>query len=187
MSAPGVFCVEGQWDDNLTDRLSVRPALELLERLGAIQFIHKDVATVAELDYFLDRWTMKSYRPYAVGYFAMHGTPSKLSLSGRHSVTLHHIAQQLDGRCAGRRLYFGSCSVMNAPDHALRDFLKVTRAELVCGYTKEVDWVESAALDVGLLADLAEGTQRTLLAKAHWRALTEKLGFRILYSDGRRR
>ncbi|MGW0227899.1 DUF6642 family protein [Actinopolymorpha singaporensis] len=187
MATPrGVFCLEGQWDENLTDTSSVRPALELLERLGYIQFIHKDVATVPELDHFLERWARRAYSDFAVGYFAMHGESSKLRLSNGNVVPLHHIAQHLEGRCGGRRLYFGSCSVMNASDASLTDFLKLTGAELICGYTKDVDWLDSAAFDVAFLGHLANGTQRKLLTTAHWSAVTQKLGFRILYSDGRK-
>jgi hypothetical protein len=178
--------LEGQWDDDLSDRTSVRPTLELLERLRVIQFIHKDVATQAELDHYLGRWTLRANAGYSVGYFAMHGTPAKLVLSRRSSVTLHHIAQELDGRCSGRRLYFGSCRVLNASETTMRDFLNQTKAELICGYTKDVDWVESSAFDTVLLTHLAYGTQKELLAKPHWQAVTQQLGFRIIYADGRR-
>jgi Family of unknown function (DUF6642) len=184
---PGVFCLEGQWEEDLTDRVTVRPTLELLERLRQIQFIHKDVATSAELDHFLDRWMLRAYANYRVGYFAMHGRAGGLELSRRHSVPLQHIAARIDGKCTGRRLYFGSCSVLGASDQALQEFLHQTGAELICGYTKEVDWAESAAFDTVLLAALAHGTQRALLTRPHWQAVTTHLGFRILYSDGRRR
>ncbi|MFD2082897.1 DUF6642 family protein [Actinopolymorpha cephalotaxi] len=187
MPAPrGVFCLEGQWDENLTDTSSVRPALELLERLGYIQFIHKDVATVAELDYFLDSWAKKAYSDFEVGYFAMHGESGRLKLSSRQIVPLHHIGQRLEGKCGGRRLYFGSCSVMSASDTLLKDFLKLTGAELICGYTKDVDWLDTAAFDVAFLGHLASGAQKDLLTTPHWSAVTRKLGFRILYSDGRK-
>ena len=95
--------MEGQWDDDLSDRTSVRRTLELLERLRVIQFIHKDVATQAELDHYLGRWTLRANAGYSVGYFAMHGTPAKLVLSRRSSVTLHHIAPELF-----RKLVFGA-------------------------------------------------------------------------------
>jgi hypothetical protein len=187
VALPGVFCLEGQWQDDLSDQTSVRPTLELLERLGEIQFIHKSVATAADLDYFLGRWVLRAYSGYRLAYFAMHGSASKLELSGRHAVTLHHLAQQLEGKCAGRQMYFGSCSVLQASDEALRDFLRTTKAELVCGYTLPVEWVESSAFDTVLLAHLASGTQKKFLHSPHWSAVIQRLGFRIVYSDGRRR
>jgi hypothetical protein len=186
-ASPGIFCLEGQWEDDLSDRATVRPTLELLERLGEIRFIHKDVATAGDLDFFLDRWSLQRYAGYAVGYFAMHGSGSLLHLTKRHSVSLHHIADQLSGKCAGRRLYFGSCSVLQATDAILDDFLRRTGADLVCGYTKEVDWIESAAFDTMLLPYLASDNQRTMLAMPHWLPVVQQLGFRIHYRDGRRR
>jgi hypothetical protein len=112
--------LEGQWDDDLSDRTSVRPTLELLERLRVIQFIHKDVATQAELDHYLNRWSLRANSGYSVGYFAMHGTPAKLVLSRRSSVTLHHIAQELDGRApaAGSISAVAACSTRRRPRFA---------------------------------------------------------------------
>src|ERR671910_815721 len=51
-----VFCLEGDWDGELTSRSSVRPMLELLEGLKRIEYVHKDVGTRAELRHYLRRW-----------------------------------------------------------------------------------------------------------------------------------
>lgn len=183
----GVFCLEGQWSNNLDDRSSVLPTLELLERLGEFRFIHKDVATIGELHYFLRRWTLRAYERYRVCYLAMHGNPAELELSRGNSVKLNDLAEILEGQCDGRRLYFGSCMVLDVPDETLRDFLKVTRAELVCGYTKEVEWDESSAFDMMLLPRLAWDDERELLkGRLHWAPLIKQLGFRIVYRDGRK-
>jgi hypothetical protein len=106
----GVFCLEGQWDDNLAERGSVLPTLELLERLNAIQFIHRDTATPQELRYYLDTWLSRKYTAYHVGFFALHGAPTKLHLSDTHTVGLAEMASWMAGRCEGKRLYLGSCS-----------------------------------------------------------------------------
>lgn len=72
MAKPGgVFCFEGQWADDLTERGSVLPTLELLERLGSIRFVHRDTATPQELRYFLERWLTRKYAAYQVGFFAL--------------------------------------------------------------------------------------------------------------------
>lgn len=45
----GVLCLEGEWEPDLRKRASVLPVLELLERLGVIKSIHRNVATPDEL------------------------------------------------------------------------------------------------------------------------------------------
>ncbi|MFY1635579.1 DUF6642 family protein [Solwaraspora sp. WMMB335] len=189
MARGGVFCIEGQWHRDLNERGSVLPTLELLERLSRIRFIHRDAATPDELAYFLDRWLLRQYADYRVGFFAMHGEPTRLCLTERHQVDLDDVADQMAGRCAGKRLYFGSCSVLRASDVRLREFLSTTGAALICGYTREVDWVESAAFETVLLDVLANGVYNNAaelrMGSSHWAPLAAYLGFRIVYANGR--
>lgn len=189
MARGGVFCIEGQWHRDLNERGSVLPTLELLERLGRIRFIHKDAATPDELSYFLNRWLLRQYADYRVGFFAMHGEPTKLCLTDWHSVDLDDVAEQMAGKSDGKRLYFGSCSVLRASDSRLQDFLSETGAALICGYTREVDWVESAAFETVLLDVLANGQRLNAaemrMGSAHWAPMAAYLGFRIVYASGR--
>jgi hypothetical protein len=182
----GVFCVEGEWDHNLASRGSVLPTLELLERLNSIRFIHRDTATPQELRYFLDRWLLRKYDDYSVGFFAMHGEPTKLWLNDSHDVGLGEVASWMSGKCQGKKLYFGSCSVLQASDDTLVEFLRETKATLLCGFTKDVDWVESAAFETVVLNSLANSaTARSteqLMRKPQWSALADYLGFRVVYA-----
>ncbi|WP_212844927.1 DUF6642 family protein [Catellatospora sp. IY07-71] len=186
MAAPGIFCVEGQWGD-LDRKESVLPILELLERLGRIRFIHKDVATPEELDFYLSRWRLRRYAEYKVAYFAMHGEASHLVLTEGRSLSLEELGERLEGRCAGRRIYFGSCSVMRHSARLAR-FVEKTGAELACGFTVSVDWLESAAFDTVLLDLLANSTPSAVskrMASARWAPLAAHLGFSIVYAGGR--
>src|SRR5690606_4690502 len=79
-------------------------SLELLERLDLVRYIHKDVATVEELRYFLERWALRQYSAYRVGYFAMHGRSKQLYLTHQSAVELDEVAEWLEGKCEGRRL-----------------------------------------------------------------------------------
>ncbi|WFE65526.1 DUF6642 family protein [Micromonospora sp. WMMD714] len=185
----GVFCVEGEWHADLAERGSVLPTLELLERLGRLRFIHRDTATVEELRYFLDRWlSSQRYASYEVGFFALHGSPTTLHLSGRQSVELDEMAGWMAGRCTGKRLYFGSCSTLQAPEEALRAFLRETGAAMVCGFTKNVDWVESAAFETVLVERLVNGgstySAEALFRSARWAPMAQHLGFRAVYRHG---
>lgn len=43
----GIFCLEGDWDSNLTDRTSIEPQLRMLKNMGSCGgVIHRDVPTV---------------------------------------------------------------------------------------------------------------------------------------------
>ena len=188
MARGGIFCVEGQWHRDLNERGSVLPTLELLQRLHRIRFIHKEVATEGELTYFLDRWLLRKYVDYRVGFFAMHGEPSKLCLTDRHSVDLSDVAAQLSGKCHDKRFYFGSCSVLKASEAKLQEFLTETGAALICGYSRAIDWVESAAFETVLLDVLANGAKinsvERKMGSAPWAPLASYLGFRIVYANG---
>lgn len=186
MAKPGIFCVEGQWGA-LDEQESVLPILELLDRLGKARFIHKDVATPEEMSFYLSRWLLRQYAGYSVAYFAMHGETSRLWLTDKQPLELDELGALLEGRCHGRRIYFGSCSVLRAPVR-LAEFVEQTGAELVCGFSQSVDWLESAAFDTVLLDLLANGSASAVqrrMASARWLPLAAHLGFRIVYSGGK--
>jgi hypothetical protein len=87
----------------------------------------------------------------------MHGEAKRLYVTDRQTVDLDTVAATLEGRCDGKRLYFGSCSVLRASDAVLTDSPRTTGAAMLCGYTRNVDWVEAAAFDLALLDYLATG------------------------------
>jgi hypothetical protein len=167
----GIFCIEGEWGRELNDRRSVQPILELLERLDRADYFRRDVATRDEFFYYLKSWRKKSNKNYPVLYFACHGWDESIYLreeSTREAnayfrgtfdedasrapyVELHEIEEYLAGKCAGRPIYFGSCSTMRADDTTLRSFAKKTGASAVVGYQKSVDWLDTASFEVMLL------------------------------------
>lgn len=150
----GIFCVEGSWSESLTDRASVRELLQLLEDVAGIDFIHHHVGGAAELFDVLRRWSRKRYARYALGYFAFHGRPGRI-LVGREEVSLEELGDVLRDRARDRILYFGSCSVLRAPETMLDAFCSATGSPCVVGYTRDVDWVASAAFDLILLQAIA--------------------------------
>lgn len=180
----GIFCVEADWSSKLTDRASVRDMLELLEAVDGIPFIHEHVNASKEAFFgALHQWSQKQYARYSIAYFASHGRPGKLLL-GRKSVTIEDIGTALEGRCAGRILYFGSCSVLQVPDQRIRALRERTGAEAVVGFTRDVGWVASAALDMILLEAMVENTEEAAIEKwlrREYGALAGHLGLKMVY------
>ncbi|MFP5255365.1 MAG: DUF6642 family protein [Acidimicrobiia bacterium] len=176
--ANGVFCLEGAWERRLDDRTSVLPSLELLERIGHIRYIHRVVGTSDELYHYLAKWAQRGYHAYSVLYFAFHGVRGGIDV-GRGVVPLSDLAEKLEGSASGRVIHFGACSVMSDRD-AVAEFHRATGAKAVVGYRKEVDWVESAALDLLLLSSLTDSGRidaRINQVRKKAGGLADRLGF----------
>jgi len=179
----GIFCVEGAWSSDLTDRATVADLLEIMEDVDGIPFIHTRVGNEAALFDALKRWRQKRYSDYSIGYFAFHGRPGKI-LIGRHPVSLNELGLVLAGRCEGATLYFGSCSVLQVPPGQIHKFLQITKAQCVIGFNKDIDWLASAALDMILLQALALQEDRRAaehFLRTEYGGLAENLGLEVYY------
>ena len=189
----GVFCLEtDQWFQQ-KDISSIEPALELVERCLGTRYEHRDVATEAEFQFFLDRYFRKGYDNFPILYLGFHGWCAEggddafLEIGDGTQVPLERIEEWIDGRCGGRLVYFGACGVMATHGNRLNRFVRNTGAVAIAGYREEVDWLESAAFDtlaLGRLQDAAftKGSigkfDRELAATAG--GLYERLGFRLV-------
>lgn len=150
---PGIFCLETSWETHLADRKSVLPILDLLHRTEDVRYIHRDVGTTEELFHYLDRWSLKGYAAYPVLYLAFHGTKGAICISDKVHVALTDLGQALKGKAAGRTIVFGSCDTVR-DRVAVADFRKATKAHVVCGYKRKVEWLDSAAFELILLGEL---------------------------------
>ena len=49
----GIYCLEGLWDQNLNNKSTVLPILELLHKGSICNYIYQTCATKEELEFFL--------------------------------------------------------------------------------------------------------------------------------------
>lgn len=167
MNGLGIFCLEGEWDLDLTQRVSVLPILELLSQLGEAEFVHRNVSSIHEVDRYLSKWSEKRYDDYQILYLTAHGDRGRIYWSEdgdkASSSTLDGLAESLGRVAEGCYVYLASC-LTPFDDGDLTRFVQRTGAKAVLGYRAPVDWLESAAFDVLLLPAIArhEGSPRKL-------------------------
>ena len=153
----GVFCLEGPWC-GVKDKTTVEPVLRLLETLSGYNasYRHYDVATREEFYFYLRKWRGTSFNNFPILYLGFHGSKGEIFVGeGRGaSVSLEDVAECLDGGCKGRVVHLGSCGTVGAHGAKLNRFLSRTGALAICGYTREVDWLEAAAFDALVLGGL---------------------------------
>ena len=183
-----MFCLETPaWSGGIKDRSSVEPILRLLEKGYKVPYLHHDAATTGEFDFYLEKWILKEFDSYPILYLAFHGKPDGLDVGEGDGIYLSGLADRLDGCCTGRVIHFGSCATLWVHGHSLNAFLRRTGALAVCGYTENVDWLESAAFDLLVLGGLQDVSflqaryMRTLedTLKEQAPGLRRKLGFQI--------
>lgn len=154
-----ILCFEESiWTDHigLLDQTSVLPTLELLQRMGVVEeFAHRHVLGADEFRNYLSwRGVGRRTAKYGVIYLAFHGSGQGLRV-GASDVSLDELAELL-GPVPGVVVHLGSCSVLRSKEVEVRRFLKATGAQMVSGYERDVEWMDSAALDTAWLGYLAE-------------------------------
>jgi len=181
MAKRGIFCLEGEWEDRLTDRKSVRPGLDMLMAMRDDRLIHRNAATAAEFEFYFSRWASPRYDAFPLAYLASHGSRGWLDLGGDH-LSLANIADFSSRQLRNRTIYFGSCETLGATDNQLMTFVERTGVKAIVGYTRQVSWAESAAFDFTLLPALLDNDDvwqvYTKLSKQHPH-FVEGLGLRI--------
>jgi hypothetical protein len=146
----GIFCIEGFWDqNNVQDRASVSPLLELLSRFAGIPFIHHRCATLGEIEHMLERWRVKTTRnKYPILYFATHGYAGELDFGKKARLSFEQLGDILAGRCERNIFLFGSCSTMRKKEHHIEAMLEKTGALAAIGFSKKVNWMEATAAEL---------------------------------------
>lgn len=166
----GVFCLEGEWWGNYKKPTTVEPGLQLLKVAGEppVNYIHRNVATVTELEFYVRQWILKKHDDYPILYLAFHGSSGFICVGDQRrsesKVGLDQLEELIDGAGAGRLIYFGSCSTLDFHGNLLNGFIKRTGLEGVVGYKTDVYWMDSMLVDLSMLGALGGASSVTARA-----------------------
>jgi hypothetical protein len=188
----GVFCLEGDWWSDLKRPSSVEPLLQIIDQQLSLKrpHIRRDIGTVEEFWFYIDKWTQKRYRGYPLLYLGFHGEQGVLQIGpGKrfsNQVTLDDLAERLRGKCHRRLIHLGACLALGVDTRRIRRLLRETGALAVSGYSKEVVWMESAAFELLVLTEMQYWTltiQGAIAMRQRIReaapGLARRLGFRM--------
>lgn len=144
-----IACLESLWSRRTENRLNVLPMLELISKTQDVKFSHLTCNTREELKYNLN---LLCKRNYGILYFAFHGSPGKIHLHSE-KISLTQLSEMMNCRFANWIIHFGTCSTLRKP-REVEYFVEHTKVSLVTGFTRDVDWIESASFELLLFKAL---------------------------------
>lgn len=155
---PGIYCIEGV-PDPAEGEISARPTLEMLSQAHGFRFVCRTAATKQEFEHHFMKWVnmerkMRS-KKFPILYLWYHGYPEGISLNledapHKTSIRFDDIADALEytfnlENCI---IHFGSCSTLASEDSKVLSFLNENRLTAISGYTKDVGWIDGAAMEL---------------------------------------
>jgi hypothetical protein len=188
----GIYCLEGQWNqNNIQDKSSVLPILELMERTGYCNYIYHNCATIEELEYYLEKWKNKKIcSKFPILYLAFHGQMGHIFITKKKKYSLDEIGDFLAGKCYGKVIYFGSCSTFDLNKRNIKNFLEKTDAIAAIGYKNDIDWIQSTACDLFVFEALqfdkldSKGIRKIYKTiRTDYGNLHSKLGLTVVIND----
>jgi hypothetical protein len=178
-----IFCLEGDWSKNLREQTSVHAVLMFLKQNRDINFIHRHCGTKENLEYYLNQVRLRKYKNFSIIYIAFHGKSNEI-LIGKERVSLDELADMLGPNCHDKIIHFGTCHTLNTDLRNIKRFLRKTNALCVCGFGKEIKFVEGCVFDILLIDMLQEFRNiETVLQriKLYYSSLAKKLEFKLVY------
>ena len=200
---PGIYCIEGV-PDRAEGEISARPMLEMLSQAHGVRFIHRVAVTRAEFFHHFMRWARRDDYDYPILYLWYHGYPNGISVnveddSYRTSIRFDDLTDAQwgsDYNWSDCIIHFGSCSTLAGDKGDADKFLKCTGLTAISGYTKDVGWIDGAAMELlylnclydifrenrsrkYLTQDVLRNSRRRLVKESPSKEIMRALGFDI--------
>lgn len=181
-----IYCLEGDWDNNLRKKSSVESALNLLEVNLEIETIYKTCSTKEEFYNRLHQLLKapKRYEKYQIIYLAFHGFENGIKIGNGLEISLSELADEFEGLLKDKIIHFGSCSTLDIYEDEIINFIKRTKALGVSGYKNDIDFIPSTALDIlyfELCQNYVDLRAIDQNMKLHYHDLCKKMQFKIYY------
>ena len=179
-----IFCIEGNWSNNLKHKASIKSALDFFEHNSKAKYIHRHCSTDSQFEELIKTSLQKTYHKYAIIYLAFHGDQGTINVGKRQKLSLDEIAEMIGDTATDKIIHFGCCSTLDVSGWELRRFLKNTGALAVSGYTEKIDFIQSTFLDILYFKHCQYSRKMSVIEKemySYYKVLMQELGFIIKY------
>ena len=156
----------------------MQPIIDVVSKIYNVKVTYLSCNTREEFEFNLKM--IRRRRNSCVLYLGFHGERDCISLPGGNSLTLGDLADLMGNRFKNWVVHFGSCSTCNVDEERLGEFRASTGVAAITGYTKDIGWIDSAALDMILLCWLQEYKDMSAMRKRiekDYPDFVERLGF----------
>ena len=156
MLGNNIYCIEGDWEEDLRKKTSILSGLEMLTSISKKEFIYKTCATEEELLNRLTDYVAHSHKPrakyktYDILYLATHGKKGSLNFNGSVDILDFFVENGnfYDGAFKDKIIHFGSCLTMKMKETDIDRLKHFTGAKIISGYTKSIAFLDSTLFDV---------------------------------------
>ncbi len=140
-----IACLESLWDRQTENtRLNLFPMLELISKTQNARFSHLNCNTKGEFIYNLKLLCKKNY---SILYLGFHGSSGVIHLHDKTQINFTELAEMMKDNFSDWIVHFSSCSVFRKKKD-LAQFVEDTNVILATGYTRNINWIESSALEL---------------------------------------
>lgn len=143
-----IACLESFWNEDVVNRLSVVPLLELLSKTNGTKSVYLTCNTMEEFKFNLDIY--KAIKGCGILYLAFHGYPGGIQLPDL-KIDIETLASLMGRKFKNWIIYFDSCSTLKIEKERILNFLTDTGAIMVIGFKHRLDWLDGAATDLLVL------------------------------------
>lgn len=150
-----MFCLETEWDQTIHDlkkKSTVLSLLDFLQNAQKIEYTFRQVATSSDFEYYISHLLQPSYASFDNVYLCFHGNPGEICFAAnKNNLNLLTFAEEHNGIFEGRNVHFGICSTLRMTNDEVLRFKYLTKARMITGYTKDVDFTPSFIFETWLL------------------------------------
>ena len=174
-----ILCLESDYEDKMTNDWTVQGVLQQLKNFE-IDSIYRRFSTKEELSFLLKKLKSASYANYSIIYLTCHGSPGYIHVN-EEEISLAELAQMSNGAFKNKIIHFGSCETVKS-EKRVEAFLTESKALMISGDLKQIDFLESVAMDL-LYFNAAQDYKSSKYLKKfienNYVGLKDKTGFKI--------